>query len=45
LSFDFVFRPLESLDIKGFASLGNWEYKGNVLFKENLMKSNSFRPD
>jgi iron complex outermembrane receptor protein len=35
---DFVFRPLESLDIKGFASVGNWEYKGNAVqrrFDEN----------
>ncbi|CAM3724063.1 carboxypeptidase-like regulatory domain-containing protein [Flavobacterium gelidilacus] len=35
---DFVFRPLESLDIKGFASVGNWQYKGNAVqrkFDEN----------
>jgi iron complex outermembrane receptor protein len=38
IELDFVFRPLESLDIKGFASLGNWEYKGNAVqrkFDEN----------
>lgn len=29
LELDFVFKPLSSLDIKGFASIGNWEYKGN----------------
>lgn len=35
---DFVFRPFESLDIKGFGSVGNWEYKGNAVqrkFDEN----------
>ena len=34
----FVARPLQSLNIKGFASLGNWEYDDNVYqrtFDEN----------
>ncbi len=25
---DFVFRPIKKLDVKGFASFGNWEYVG-----------------
>ncbi|MEY3500673.1 MAG: hypothetical protein RL308_2342 [Bacteroidota bacterium] len=29
LELDFVFKPLNSLDVKGFASVGNWEYNGN----------------
>ncbi len=36
---DFVVKPLKTLDIKGFASFGNWEYADNAistLFDENL---------
>ena len=29
LELDFVFKPLTNLDVKGFASVGNWEYNGN----------------
>jgi iron complex outermembrane receptor protein len=29
LELDFVFKPFSSLDVKGFASVGNWEYNGN----------------
>ena len=29
LELDFVFKPLSNLDVKGFASVGNWEYNGN----------------
>jgi iron complex outermembrane receptor protein len=35
---DFVIKPLQKLDIKGFASFGNWEYGGNSVqrrFDEN----------
>jgi iron complex outermembrane recepter protein len=28
---DFVVKPIPALDIKGFASFGNWEYKGNAV--------------
>ena len=28
---DFVLKPISQLDVKGFASLGNWEYKGNAV--------------
>lgn len=36
---DFVLKPINKLDIKGFASFGNWEYSGNAIsrkFDENL---------
>jgi iron complex outermembrane recepter protein len=36
---DFVIKPMDKLDIKGFASFGNWEYSGNAIsrkFDENL---------
>ena len=39
LELDFVVKPLATLDIKGFASFGNWEYEGKALsrkFDENL---------
>lgn len=45
---DFVFKPLESLDIKGFASVGNWEYKGNAVqrkFDENQNLLNQTNTD
>lgn len=29
LELDFVAKPIDKLNVKGFASLGNWEYKGN----------------
>ena len=29
LELDFVLKPLDKLDIKGFASVGNWQFKGN----------------
>jgi hypothetical protein len=29
LELDFVFKPLSTLDVKGFASVGSWEYNGN----------------
>lgn len=31
LEFDFVAKPLPNLDLRGFVSAGNWEYKGNVV--------------
>lgn len=29
LELDFTLKPVRKLDLKGFASVGNWEYKGN----------------
>lgn len=31
IELDFVARPLYNLEVKGFASLGNWEYKGDAV--------------
>lgn len=31
IEFDFVAKPLSNLDLRGFVSAGNWEYKGNVV--------------
>ncbi len=31
LELDFVFKPTTTLDVKGFASVGNWEYNGNAI--------------
>ncbi|GAB3017368.1 TonB-dependent receptor [Niabella terrae] len=31
IEFDFVLRPTYALDINGFVSLGNWEYKGDAI--------------
>jgi len=31
LEFDFTAKPLPNLDLRGFASVGNWEYKGEVV--------------
>lgn len=28
LELDFVLKPIDKLDVRGFASVGNWEYKG-----------------
>lgn len=39
LELDFVLKPIQKLDVKGFASLGNWEYSGSAVrrrFDENL---------
>lgn len=39
IELDFVLKPIDKLDIKGFASLGNWEYEGNAVrrrFDDNL---------
>lgn len=29
IELDFIFKPFSGLDVKGFASFGNWQYKGN----------------
>lgn len=34
LELDFILKPLDKLDIKGFASLGNWQYKGNAVSRQ-----------
>jgi iron complex outermembrane receptor protein len=31
LELDFALKPINKLDIRGFASLGNWVYNGNVV--------------
>jgi hypothetical protein len=31
LELDFVLKPTTTLDVKGFASVGNWEYNGNAI--------------
>jgi len=31
LELDFTVRPIQKLDLKGFASVGNWQYKGDVV--------------
>ncbi len=28
---DFVYKPMNQLDVRGFASVGNWEYQGNSI--------------
>ena len=28
---DFIFKPIDQLEIKGFGSYGDWKYKGNVV--------------
>lgn len=30
IELDFIARPMDKLDVTGFASVGNWEYKGSV---------------
>lgn len=40
---DFIYKPIENLDFKGFASFGNWSYNGNSTTREtdenqNLLK-------
>ena len=34
LELDFILKPTEKLDIKGFASIGNWEYKGQSITRQ-----------
>ena len=34
LELDFTYKILSSLDIRGFASVGDWEYKGNSITRE-----------
>ncbi len=39
IELDFIVKPVDKLDIKGFASFGNWEYEGKAIsrkFDENL---------
>ena len=31
LELDFVFKPTSNIDVKGFASMGNWEYDGKAI--------------
>ena len=32
---DFVFKPVNKLDLKGFASIGNWVYNGNSTTRQS----------
>ena len=34
LELDFTYTPISSLDIRGFASVGDWEYQGNSITRE-----------
>ncbi len=34
VEFDFITRPLSNLKVKGFVSVGNWEYVGEALTQE-----------
>lgn len=39
LELDFVLKPTSNIDVKGYASVGNWEYNGNSIrrrYDENL---------
>ncbi|WP_269685983.1 TonB-dependent receptor [Flavobacterium lacustre] len=43
LELDFVYKPFKELNFKGFASIGDWKYKGNSTTREtdenqNLLK-------
>lgn len=43
LELDFMYKPIKDLNIKGFASVGNWKYKGKSITREtdenqNLLK-------
>jgi len=31
LELDFIYKPLDNFDLKGFASIGNWEYEGKSI--------------
>ena len=31
LELDFIFKPTSNVDVKGFASVGNWVYEGNAV--------------
>lgn len=31
LELDFIFKPVSNIDVKGFASVGNWEYSGKAV--------------
>lgn len=31
LELDFIYKPLDNFDLKGFASIGNWEYEGKAI--------------
>lgn len=34
LELDFVLKPINKLDVRGFASIGNWEYKGQSITRQ-----------
>ena len=34
LELDFVLKPIDKLDVRGFASIGNWEYKGQSITRQ-----------
>jgi iron complex outermembrane receptor protein len=34
LELDFVLKPINKVDVRGFASIGNWEYKGQSITRQ-----------
>jgi len=34
LELDFVLKPINKVDVRGFASIGNWEYKGQSVTRQ-----------
>ena len=43
IELDFVAKPITNLDVRGFASIGNWKYEGNSITRQtdenqNLLK-------
>lgn len=50
LELDFILRPIDKLDIKGFASVGNWKYEGSAITRltddnQNLLKEETVDVD
>jgi iron complex outermembrane receptor protein len=43
IELDFILKPIDKLDIKGFASIGDWQYKGSALRTETDESLNVLR--
>lgn len=43
IELDFVLKPIDKLDIKGFASIGDWQYEGSALRTETDESLNVLR--
>ena len=37
---DFIYKPMNQLDVKGFASVGNWEYQDNAVTRRTDESNN-----